>query len=149
MYQRKGSKEMRTSYYARMNSKKFEHLKDKGVQISQSARYWNGKKYPPLYPSWELIGINDREEYERRYKEEVLSKLDPLEVYSDLGEDAILLCHESIAKIESGEEFCHRHMVAKWLEEELLNQYGIAAKILELTEENDIKNKLKQMKFKF
>ena len=38
---------MKTSYFARINSKKFNHLKDKGIQISRSARYWQGAKYPP------------------------------------------------------------------------------------------------------
>lgn len=137
---------MKTSYFARMNSKKFNHLKDKGIQISRSARYWQGAKYPPLYPTWDLINLEDEEEYRRRYRKEVLDKLDPWEVYNDLGEDAILLCHESIAKIESGEQFCHRHMVAEWLEEELYNRYGIQIEIPELTEENDLKFKLKNLK---
>jgi uncharacterized protein (DUF488 family) len=39
-----------------------------------------------------------------------LSKLDPQKVFSDLGQDAILLCWE-----KPGED-CHRRLVAEWLE---------------------------------
>lgn len=125
---------MKTSYYGRINSKAYEQFKKYGVQISANARYWNGPKYEPLFPTWEMIRCNDEEKYEQMYREQILSKLDPLEVYNDLGEDAILLCYESIAKIESGETFCHRHIVARWLEEELGKQYGIEVKIEELGE---------------
>lgn len=133
---------MKTSYYGRINSKAYEQFKKYGVQISANARYWNGPSYPPLFPTWEMIRMTDEEEYEKAYREQILSKLDPLEVYNDLGEDAILLCYESIAKIESGETFCHRHIVAAWLEEELMKQYGIEVCIPELGEAD-----LKQYKF--
>jgi uncharacterized protein (DUF488 family) len=49
-----------------------------------------------------------------RFYAETLSKLDPATVYSELGESAILLCYER------SEEFCHRHLVAKWLSMNLL-----------------------------
>jgi uncharacterized protein (DUF488 family) len=50
------------------------------------------------------------EEFGMRYYEETLSTLDPQTVYDELGEDAILLC------FEKPPTFCHRHLVAKWLE---------------------------------
>lgn len=137
---------MKTSYYGRINSKKFEQFKKYGVQISANARYWDGPKYQPLFPTWEMIRLNDQEKYEKMYREQILDKLDPLEVYNDLGEDAILLCYESYAKCESGETFCHRHIVARWLEEELEKQYGIIVEIPEL-EESDIVD-LKKVKKK-
>lgn len=129
---------MKTSYYGRINSKAYVQFKQYGIQISSSARYWSGPKYEPLFPTWEMIKCEDKERYEEMYVDQILSKLDPLKVYNDLGENAILLCHESIAKIESGETFCHRHMVARWLESELLEKYGIDVKIGELGE-SDIK----------
>ena len=52
-------------------------------------------------------------EYTRRYNEEVLSKLDAEEVYDEQGKDAILLCWEIPGT------FCHRRLVAGWLEEAL------------------------------
>ncbi|WP_175476640.1 hypothetical protein [Syntrophus gentianae] len=40
-------------------------------------------------------------------------KLDPRQVYEDLGSDAEMLCWESPGK------FRHRHLVAEWLEKAL------------------------------
>ena len=59
--------------------------------------------------SWRPPGPHTvgKAEYARRYNEEVLSKLDAL------GKDAILLCGEMPGT------FCHRRLVARWLEEEL------------------------------
>ena len=44
-----------------------------------------------------------------KYYETVLSQLDPKQVYDEL-EGRILLC------FENPDEFCHRHIVAEWLE---------------------------------
>jgi uncharacterized protein YeaO (DUF488 family) len=104
---------MQTSNFARSGSH------PKAVAISRSQpRGWTGRVYEPLAPSWCLVkeaksGAIDEEEYTRRYHAEVLSKLDPARVYADLGDDAILLCWEN-----SG-AFCHRRLVAEWLEEKL------------------------------
>jgi uncharacterized protein (DUF488 family) len=51
-------------------------------------------------------------EYRAAYQE-ILDRLDPRKVYQELGEDAILLCFEKAG------EFCHRRLVAEWLEREL------------------------------
>ena len=109
---------MQTSYFARMNGKSFKSRNLNGVSIARSSRYWDGRTYPPLFPTWEMIKLEDRIEYEIMYRRDVLDKLDPQKVWDDLGEDAILLCHESAANIEKG-DFCHRHIVARWLEENL------------------------------
>jgi uncharacterized protein (DUF488 family) len=53
------------------------------------------------------------EEFERQFKEYVLDKLDAKEILNEMGEDAILLCWEPPG------EFCHRRIVAQWLESEL------------------------------
>ena len=98
---------MKTSYFGRANSKAF---KDRGlnfVSIARSCRYWNGPRYPDLFPTWEMIKMTDPDEYEAAYREDVLSKLDPVKVWEDL-KDSVILCHESIDKIEAGETFCHR-----------------------------------------
>jgi len=50
--------------------------------------------------------------YTDAYHQEVLSKLNPADVYRDL-KDSVLLCWEGPSK------FCHRHIVASWLEAEL------------------------------
>ncbi len=81
---------------------------------------YQGKCYPKLAPKlsfWNVwhnnIGKMSEEENNRYYVQEywnqVLSKLDPEEVYRDL-DYSVLLCYESNA------EFCHRHIVAAWFE---------------------------------
>lgn len=49
----------------------------------------------------------------RKACQEILEGLDPQKVFDDLAEDAILLCWEAPGK------FCHRRLVAAWLEEKL------------------------------
>lgn len=57
-----------------------------------------------VIPEYENI-----ESYIIEYWNNVLSKLDPEKVYNDLN-NKILLCYER------SNEFCHRHVVAAWLE---------------------------------
>jgi len=84
------------------------------VAISQGVPKWyKGKVYKKLAPSWALVKVEDEKEYVRRYKYEVLDRLDPAQVLKELGEDAVLLCWEKPG------EFCHRRIVAEWLEGEL------------------------------
>ena len=47
------------------------------------------------------------------YSKEELDKLDPKQVYEELGENAVLLCWEKSS------DFCHRHLVSEWLSEKL------------------------------
>lgn len=102
---------MQTSYFAKYKG-------SDGVAICLYKPYWfKGEHYPTLAPTKEILedyknGDIDEEEYIRRYKEDVLSKLNPKEVYNDL-KDKVLLCYERYDK------FCHRHIVAQWLSEEL------------------------------
>jgi len=104
---------MKTSNFSRSGSH------PEAVAISRTRpRGWTGRIFEPLAPPWRLLsaaksGEIDEAEYIRRYKEEVLSSLDPAAVYADLGEDAVLLCWERAGA------FCHRRLVAEWFEEEL------------------------------
>ncbi|MDI7268516.1 MAG: DUF488 family protein, partial [Myxococcota bacterium] len=77
----------------------------------------------PLRPSWKLVeaaksGTITNDEYERRYRAEVLDGLDPAVVRRELGDDAILLCWERPGAA------CHRRIVARWLEEALGIEVG-------------------------
>ncbi len=88
------------------------------VAISQGlprfAKKGTYESYKALAPSWDLVkNVKEESEYRRRYFAEVLAKLDPAKVAADL-DGKILLCWE-----KPGEEFCHRRMVAEWLEESL------------------------------
>lgn len=133
---------MKTSYFGRANSKAFKDRGLRFVSVARSARYFYGESYPALFPTWDMIKMTDEEEYEKAYRENVLSKLDPVKVYEDL-EDAVILCHESIDKIKSGETFCHRHIIARWLEEELWLR-NIDVEIPELKDDKkDLKKILK------
>lgn len=83
------------------------------------ARY-KGAWYPKLAPKYyfykkwqDNIGKISEEENNRYYVQEywnqVLSKLDPEEVYNEI-DHSVLLCYEG------NTEFCHRHIVAAWFE---------------------------------
>ena len=81
---------------------------------------YDGQYYPKLAPKlsfWLVwhnqIGKIKDEENNRYYIEEywkkVLSQLNPQEVYQEL-DGSVLLCYEDY------NQFCHRHIVAAWLE---------------------------------
>jgi uncharacterized protein (DUF488 family) len=104
---------MQTSYYS-----KYKGLN--AVSISLSKPQWYQKtcrQYKKLAPSWDLLNKykkdKDEEFYIKQYYETVLNKLDAKTVYEELGEDAVLLCWE-----KSG-DFCHRRLVAEWLQDKL------------------------------
>jgi uncharacterized protein (DUF488 family) len=96
---------MQTSNFARSG-------KDpQAIAISRGVpRGWKGQRYMALAPPWDLVKIEDEQVFRERYHKEVLSKLEPRTVFNELGEDAILLCWEAAGK------FCHRQVVAEWME---------------------------------
>lgn len=78
---------------------------------------WDGLRFPTLAPPNHLFfakkaGKVDELAYERIYYEEVLSKLDPQQIYN-MFRDKVLLCWEKPG------EFCHRRLIAKWIFDEL------------------------------
>ena len=103
---------MRTSYFAKYRG-------DNGISIYAIPPIWYlGKDYRKLAPKNSTLlayrrGEITEQEYIELYYEQVLNKLDPREVYNDLiklcGEDAVLLCWCG------DDKFCHRHIVAEWL----------------------------------
>lgn len=89
-----------------------EELGERLVSIALFAPWaYQGRRYPALAPRREMLTM-DEATYRVEYQK-ILDNLDPRKVFEDLGEDAILLCWEG-----SG-EFCHRRLVAEWLEEHL------------------------------
>jgi len=107
---------MKTSYFGNKNLKS---VNAPGIAICRKVPDWfNGWIYKELAPKWEMIralkeGDITEEEFTQRYKNEILSNLDPLRVFNALGHNAILLCWEAPDK------FCHRQLVARWIEEEM------------------------------
>ena len=91
---------------------------DKGKQVNYQGDYY--KKLAPKYDFWKKwhdnIGkISDKENnlfYVSSYVNNVLYNLDATNVLLKLNE-RILLCYEE------SYDFCHRHIVACWLEDEL------------------------------
>ena len=67
-----------------------------------------------LAPGWEIKELSDKEQYEefeRRYEEEVLSKIDTRQLIDTYGEDIVLVC------FCDRDKFCHRHLAAKFISE--------------------------------
>lgn len=109
---------MKTGYFGKVKS----YPRDKGyrfVSIARFAKFWDGDTYSKLAPPAEIIKIKDEALYTKIYYEKVLSKLNPQQVFEELGDNSVLLCYEKYADIEQGTTFCHRRMVAKWLEDNL------------------------------
>lgn len=100
---------------------------DKGIAIClRPPDEWESVTFPALEPSRQdhlafRYGTMTKEEFEKRYRENVLAKLDPKEIYHRL-KDMVLLCWED-PKWEkgrtTGDFFCHRRIVAAWLFENL------------------------------
>lgn len=129
---------MYTGYFGKMKS----YPKDKEyryVSIARFNKFWSGEEYKKLTPPASIIKIEDKELYTKLYYEQVLNNLNPQEVYNELGDNAVMLCYEKYADIEQGKTFCHRHIVAKWLEEKL----GVEVKELE----NENKDNSQQLHF--
>ena len=80
--------------------------------------WFRGARYRKLAPTADILREwkekHDVERYTKRFCDEVTSHLNRDEVIKDLmklsnGHDAALLCYERPG------EFCHRHIVAQWL----------------------------------
>lgn len=101
-----------TSYFANIKNLP-ENLRL--VSIARSTpKYVNCEKCSELFPDWEIINLvksNPCKESEEKYTEvykKQLEKLDAEEIANKL-QNSILLCYEKPG------DFCHRHLVAKWL----------------------------------
>lgn len=85
------------------------------VSIARHAKFWPGLKYFPLAPDSETLKIQTGE-YTLRFNKK-LSKLNAVSVLEQLisiseGKDIALLCYEKPG------DFCHRRLVAEWIEKE-------------------------------
>jgi hypothetical protein len=98
---------MNTSYF----SKSANH--PQAVSIAhKTPPYFTGRHFKILAPpKWLYKKFKkdlDVKEFTKNYNKEVLNKLNPKEIYNQLGENAVLLCWEGKDK------FCHRFICAKW-----------------------------------
>jgi hypothetical protein len=86
------------------------------VSIALTAKGYEGACYRKLNPDWSYME-DPQVLYTRKFNQH-LATLNPQQVYNELaalskGQDVVLLCHEK------EEDFCHRHLVARWLEANL------------------------------
>ena len=81
---------------------------------------WKGPQYKVISPSWDILSTwkqnNDNELYIKRFEEEILAPLNAADVVKILkqiagSKDVCLCCFEKPG------DFCHRHLVADWLNE--------------------------------
>jgi uncharacterized protein (DUF488 family) len=78
---------------------------------------WSGPRFAALEPDRKTFFAKkaeqiDEAEYERRYRVETLSLLDPKEIYDRL-QNYVLLCWEPAG------QFCHRRIIADWIQKSL------------------------------
>lgn len=115
-----------TTYFSNIKNLPIEVIP---IAVCGKPDWWGGFKYWPLAPKktffyeWKKTGDNDY--YIEHYYDEVLNKLDPHKVVEHLyeitsGRDVALVCYEAPDK------FCHRHLVAEWLNKAGYNceEYG-------------------------
>lgn len=107
-----------TTYFANL-----KNLPDTFVPVSICGKApdgYTGLQYKKLAPKWEFFKVwketKDNDYYIKNFKELVLDKLNVTEVIEDLmkltGSSSIaLVCYER------PEDFCHRHLVSNWLNE--------------------------------
>ena len=105
-----------TGYWAKIHDYELNHLTPVGIS-GRSPDGYVGKTYKKLAPKyswwreWHDKNLSEKW-YTDKYYETVLNVLNPNDVAKQLqqmGTDVVLLC------FESPEKFCHRHLVAEWL----------------------------------
>lgn len=110
-----------TSYFAMQ--KKIDMLGLTTFSISRlHPKFYKGEVFWKLAPSSSILtqykegpqNEGAQKVYTYRFQHEVLDRLDPKDIYAELsvlsgGHDIVLLCYEKSS------DFCHRHLVAKWL----------------------------------
>lgn len=107
-----------TSSYKAFNSYKLKKISISGNRgIDDNYKGLCYQKLAPKKSFWRIWKDNidkvpeeeNNRYYIREFWQEVLSKLDPEEVYNELN-NSVLLCYEPYYL------FCHRHIVAAWFE---------------------------------
>ena len=121
-----------TSYFANLKNLEKEDIFPIGI-CCYPPKWFNGPNLGAIAPTPDILEKckSSHAEYEKRFKAEVLSIFKDINIlinrisYISGGKDVALCCYEKPS------DFCHRHIVAKWFEE----QTGIEVKEFEKTEE--------------
>lgn len=105
-----------TTYFANL-----KNLSKNVIPISICAKapsWYGGLQYKKLAPTYNILvkykNDCDKGYYIKHYQKEVLEKVNPVEVIDDLlrlsnSTNIALVCYEKPT------DFCHRHLVANWL----------------------------------
>ena len=98
------------------NIKKYREANLFPISIALTARYFTGIRFKALNPDREWM-MEEESSYTPKFNAK-LENLCPLEISKELAvlsnnQDVILLCHEG------EQDFCHRHLVAAWLMQNL------------------------------
>ena len=117
-----------TSYFANGT-----RLKKAGVMMIGIALYppkwFYGPSIKYVSPSWDILhNSKSEDDYVERFNSEILAHRDPKVFLANIekmskGKDVALCC------FEKPDDFCHRHLVAKWLNEKLglhVEEFGIS-----------------------
>lgn len=124
-----------TSYFANLKNLEKDDIVPIGI-CCYSPKWFKGPNLRAIAPSPDILEKckSSHAEYEKRYRTEVLSLFKDANILLERisfisgGKDAALCCYEKPS------DFCHRHILAKWLEE----QTGIKVEEFEKTEETKI-----------
>ena len=98
------------------NIKKYREAGLTTVSIARFNRWYNGAKMMDLAPTAAMI--HDPEDIYTPKFASILANLSAEETFKKLetlseGKDIVLLCYEKVG------DFCHRHLVANWLTQNL------------------------------
>lgn len=124
-----------TSYFANLKNLEKDDIVPIGI-CCYPPKWFKGPNLRAIAPSPDILEKckSSHAEYEKRYRTEVLSLFKDATILLERisfisgGKDAALCCYEKPS------DFCHRHILAKWLEE----QTGIKVEEFEKTEETKI-----------
>ena len=106
-----------TSYFANL-----KNIPEGYVPVSicgKAPEGYTGLQFKKLAPSYDIFSqykeTGDRAQYSERYIREILGNLDPHKIINELytlsnTQNVVLVCYEGKGK------FCHRHLVAGWLQ---------------------------------
>lgn len=109
-----------TTYFA-----KLKKLPSNVIPISicvNPPKGYKGLQYKKLAPKYSFFSkwkeTHDNNYYVKHFYEEVLNKLNPIEVLTEINNllpKDIVKCDIALVCYEKPQDFCHRHLVADWL----------------------------------
>lgn len=117
-----------TSYFANSKNLHRENIVIIGIALFPP-KWFNGPSLKMVSPSYDILhNSKSQEDYEQRFFSEILDHRDPKVFLSNIermanGKDVALCCYEKPGA------FCHRHLVAKWMNEKLglqIEEFGVS-----------------------